>query len=58
MTIKYAKTAQSSTKGGHKRHYCPEHDLECQIVVIMPKSRARFDCPKGCKLNRRQVVRK
>jgi hypothetical protein len=57
MSIKYAKTAAGSYhKGGHKRHYCPTHDEECQIVVVQPKKKTRYDCPQGCKLTRRQVV--
>ena len=57
--VKVAKTAQSAYhKGGHKRHYCPEHDVECQIVTVMPKRKTRYDCPKGCQLTRQQVVKK
>jgi hypothetical protein len=58
MSIKYAKTAQNPNKGGHKRHYCPEHDELCEIVIVEPRRRTEYRCPQGCRLSRRQVTLK
>ncbi len=53
-----AKTAQSAGRGGHRQHYCPEHDVLCQGMMHMPKGRMKWHCPKGCVLSKPQMVLK
>ena len=53
-----AKTAQSAGRGGHKQHYCSEHDALCQGMLHMPGRKMQWHCPKGCVLPKNQTVLK
>ena len=41
-----------------KKHYCPEHDKMCTVVLVMPKRVVQLHCPEGCILSKRETVLK
>lgn len=45
-------------KGGHKKHYCAEHDAEVRPVMHKPGRKIRFHCNSGCSLSKQDTIRK
>ena len=56
MAGKAGKTAFKGGKEIPRKHHCPEHDKVCQIVMVMPRRRMKYNCPQGHQLGRGQTV--
>lgn len=49
-------TGSTLARFRQKRHYCQEHDEECQVIKLAKRWRTRFRCPKGCDLSKKETV--
>lgn len=49
------KKGAAGDPGKPPKHFCPQHEEEAKVIMVMPKRRIFFDCPQGHRLSKKQT---